>query len=339
MPPLIISVGQAGISPLGSFWSLNFEEIKKSRKAQQRQSPPQPPSTTALQRMFYFDRTWYRPRWLMVDSEAKVIDSQSHLLVSSALRKEGETAVHRHCKRHTVRSHSGLGGCWAKGFYNSGGLRSRKSRASALATPSPAVSPATATTTTTTTTTPPPPPPASAQSKKVKPKAKGWNQAFAKPTDHNATTQTLVPTALRRVSAQLSSSGIQTSCPTFLVSHSLTGGTGSGLTSSLLPSLRDLQPKASIVAYTISPFLTTHRGIASVTDSTGPLHAYNSILTLVPLREFADAVIMKSNGEVRSCVREHQPCVTPLLLTMISRLRHSRTLRQRAAVRPRPSRR
>ena len=293
MPPLFLSVGQAGISPLGSFWTLNFNELKHRRKEQLRQkAAPSAISTSPLQRMFYFDRTWNRPRWLMVDSESKVIESFSNLLVSTALRKEGKTAVARHCAKHSVRSHSGMGGCWAKGFHNSGGVKSsskvKKKRRSNIAVAVASAS-----------TTSPPPPPAASTSKPSPLLVKtSWNEGFAKSNDKHSSTSTLIPTALRRLETQLSSSGVQTCTPTFLVSHSLTGGTGSGLTSSLLPSLRDLHPKAKIVAYTISPFLTSHRGISSVTDSTGPLHSYNTILTLVHLRENCDAVIMKANGEV-----------------------------------------
>ncbi|GMH75523.1 hypothetical protein TL16_g06788 [Triparma laevis f. inornata] len=36
----------------------------------------------------------------------------------------------------------------------------------------------------------------------------------------------------------------------------------------------------------------------TITDSTGPLHSYNTLLAMVHLREHCDAVILKGNGDL-----------------------------------------
>jgi hypothetical protein len=58
------------------------------------------------------------------------------------------------------------------------------------------------------------------------------------------------------------------------------------------------------VSYTIEPFMTTMRaggggGVTkTITDSTGPLHSFNTLLAMVHLREYCDAVILKGNGDL-----------------------------------------
>ena len=103
MPPLIISIGQGGIAPFGSFWSLNFSELKyisqqtkKSTKKQHSSTNIKStikstlsPSTPPLLLHFYIDRTWSSPKWIMVDSESKVIDHFKYLIISTKMKKEG----------------------------------------------------------------------------------------------------------------------------------------------------------------------------------------------------------------------------------------------------------
>jgi len=44
-------------------------------------------------------------------------------------------------------------------------------------------------------------------------------------------------------------------------------------------------------------------GHAAVTDSTGPLHSYNSLLAMVYLQRYADGIIMRGNNDVMNEVK------------------------------------
>ncbi|GMH58191.1 hypothetical protein TrVE_jg14299 [Triparma verrucosa] len=210
------------------------------------------------------------------------------------MKKEGGLTLSRHVSKHSVRSHAGMGGCWAKGYYNSSPsppppLRSKKSDNSPPGlTPTPPIK---------LKTTPPP-----------APKQKSsWNDSFAKSFDPHSSRSTIIPTTLKRVASHLDSFGLETTSRTFLVTHSITGGTGSGLTSRFLESLRSDHPKSNIISYTIEPFMTSVAGKGGgmekfITDSTGPLYSYNTLLALVHLREYCDAVILKGNGDLLKTV-------------------------------------
>ncbi|RLN78086.1 hypothetical protein BBJ28_00005272 [Nothophytophthora sp. Chile5] len=74
-----------------------------------------------------------------------------------------------------------------------------------------------------------------------------------------------------------------------VVTHALGGGTGSGLGCRVLERLRDVYPKAYVVAASVAP---------SCSRGDSPLQNYNAILTLRCLREVVDAVIYKDNDEL-----------------------------------------
>jgi len=78
----------------------------------------------------------------------------------------------------------------------------------------------------------------------------------------------------------------------FFVTHSLTGGTGSGFTSRMLTTLADEYPNRKIYTYSVTPFVN---GEGRVTDSCGPVWCYNALLGLGYLDAFSDACIVKEN--------------------------------------------
>ena len=257
---------------------------------------------------------------------AQVIGSLMHLFVSASMRKEWKDKhILDHLETHTVRSHSGMGGCWGRGFFKCDDLGATRRRAKASASKAPSdlnnrnhksrIGPG----------HPRPSPnlrngsssgngngdgskqtaaPNKANQSSSRP---AWNDSFASSAPRNASTTSILPAALSVVSKhvrKLSTSTVEMSPQSFFLSHSLTGGTGSGVTSRLLQALKDEHPKASIYTYTLSPFVTSPpNGPATVTDSTGPLHSYNSLLALVYLQQFTDGVILRSNSDVMRDVK------------------------------------
>lgn len=71
--------------------------------------------------------------------------------------------------------------------------------------------------------------------------------------------------------------------------HSLGGGTGAGLGSRLLERIRDLYPRAYLLAVSVAP---------SWRCGDTPLQNYNAVLTLAHLQEHADCVVYKDNDEL-----------------------------------------
>ncbi|XP_022795839.1 tubulin delta chain-like [Stylophora pistillata] len=80
-----------------------------------------------------------------------------------------------------------------------------------------------------------------------------------------------------------------------IVFHSLTGGTGSGLGSRLIETLRDAYPLAHVMSVAVSPH--------SSGDS--PLQHYNSLLSLSSLQYHADAVLLFSNDDILHHIATH----------------------------------
>eukprot|EP00904_Undaria_pinnatifida_P009786 jgi/Undpi1/5938/HiC_scaffold_2.g01212.m1 len=73
-----------------------------------------------------------------------------------------------------------------------------------------------------------------------------------------------------------------------VMTHSLAGGTGSGLGSGLLQALRDEYPSLYLISACVGPFGTGDT----------PLQHYNSVLALHHLQVFADAVIYRGNDDL-----------------------------------------
>ena len=73
-----------------------------------------------------------------------------------------------------------------------------------------------------------------------------------------------------------------------VMTHSVSGGTGAGLGSRLLQSLRTEYPKACLLDVAVTPFRAGDT----------PLQHFNALMTLSHLHEFADAVLMFSNEDV-----------------------------------------
>lgn len=76
----------------------------------------------------------------------------------------------------------------------------------------------------------------------------------------------------------------------FLFTHSIGGGTGSGLGSFLIEKVHDEYKKATVMSYSVF----------SRQDSEVVVQPYNSILTLRRLTEFADAVVVLDNDALSS---------------------------------------
>lgn len=74
-----------------------------------------------------------------------------------------------------------------------------------------------------------------------------------------------------------------------VLSHSLGGGTGSGLGCRLMELIRDTYPRSYLVAASVAP---------SWKCGDTPLQNYNSVFTLAHLQEHADCVIYKENDEL-----------------------------------------
>eukprot|EP00903_Cladosiphon_okamuranus_P007103 g6902.t1 len=75
---------------------------------------------------------------------------------------------------------------------------------------------------------------------------------------------------------------------TVVMTHSLAGGTGSGLGSGLLQSLRDEYPSLYLFSACVGPF--------GAGDT--PLQHYNSVLALQHLQAYADCVIYRGNDDL-----------------------------------------
>ena len=78
----------------------------------------------------------------------------------------------------------------------------------------------------------------------------------------------------------------------FIFTHSIAGGTGSGMGSLLIERLSDEYKKATTMAYSVFPG----------NESTVVVQPYNSILTLRRLSENADAVVVIDNSALASIV-------------------------------------
>jgi tubulin gamma len=76
----------------------------------------------------------------------------------------------------------------------------------------------------------------------------------------------------------------------FVLSHSIAGGTGSGMGSCLLEKLNDRYPKKLIQTYSVFPNLDEKDGISDVV-----VQPYNSILTMKRLTLNADCVVVLDN--------------------------------------------
>eukprot|EP00592_Proboscia_alata_P011509 CAMPEP_0194385404 /NCGR_PEP_ID=MMETSP0174-20130528/80164_1 /TAXON_ID=216777 /ORGANISM="Proboscia alata, Strain PI-D3" /LENGTH=261 /DNA_ID=CAMNT_0039173535 /DNA_START=95 /DNA_END=881 /DNA_ORIENTATION=- len=79
----------------------------------------------------------------------------------------------------------------------------------------------------------------------------------------------------------------------FFMTHSIGGGTGSGLGSRILESLSDDMPKTNRYAISIFPSVIPNCGADDVITS-----PYNAILSLAKLHDFADSVIPFDNGKL-----------------------------------------
>ena len=73
-----------------------------------------------------------------------------------------------------------------------------------------------------------------------------------------------------------------------VLTHSTSGGTGSGLGSHLLEEIRDNYPVNYIASITVLPFQLGET----------PLQNYNSILTLNWAQQYADCIIMFQNEQL-----------------------------------------
>ncbi|XP_053993226.1 tubulin gamma chain-like [Hylaeus volcanicus] len=76
----------------------------------------------------------------------------------------------------------------------------------------------------------------------------------------------------------------------FVLSHSIAGGTGSGMGSYLLESLNDRYPKKLLQTYSVFPMLSTE------SSSDVVVQPYNSLLTLKRLSVNADSVVVLDNA-------------------------------------------
>lgn len=82
--------------------------------------------------------------------------------------------------------------------------------------------------------------------------------------------------------------------PTFFITHSLAGGTGGGLGSTIVQKLRDDHPTATIVCCAVLSDLGDH----------GPVtRPYNEVLTLAAIREQADLVVLLDNGMLHAAAK------------------------------------
>nr|BAN64643.1 tubulin gamma chain [Babesia bovis] len=90
----------------------------------------------------------------------------------------------------------------------------------------------------------------------------------------------------------------------FVLCHSISGGTGSGMGSYLLESLNEKYPKRLIQTYSVFPHLTTETSDVVV-------QPYNSILTLKRLTLNADSVVVLDNAALNRILVEKLKVTTP----------------------------
>nr|BAN66059.1 tubulin gamma chain [Babesia bovis] len=90
----------------------------------------------------------------------------------------------------------------------------------------------------------------------------------------------------------------------FVLCHSISGGTGSGMGSYLLESLNEKYPKRLIQTYSVFPHLTTE-------TSDVVAQPYNSILTLKRLTLNADSVVVLDNAALNRILVEKLKVTTP----------------------------
>ena len=81
-----------------------------------------------------------------------------------------------------------------------------------------------------------------------------------------------------------------------MLTHSIAGGTGSGMGSYLLEHLRDAFPHKFIQTYSVFPGMKESSDVVT--------QPYNSILALSRLTEFADCTVVLDNTSLNSIVAE-----------------------------------
>ena len=89
--------------------------------------------------------------------------------------------------------------------------------------------------------------------------------------------------------------GYSDSLDGFMLAHSIAGGTGSGLGSSLLEALADRYPKQLLQTFSVFP--------NAVEASDVVVQPYNSLLTLKRLATCADAVVVLDNAALDRAAR------------------------------------
>ncbi|CDR97599.1 tubulin gamma chain, putative [Babesia bigemina] len=90
----------------------------------------------------------------------------------------------------------------------------------------------------------------------------------------------------------------------FVLCHSISGGTGSGMGSYMLEMLNERYPKRLIQTYSVFPHLTTETSDVVV-------QPYNSILTLKRLALNADSVVVLDNAALNRILVEKLKVTTP----------------------------
>jgi len=257
--PLLIAVGQGGIAPSGTFLHSAVSTLNKH--AQSSSSSSTSSSSSPLPTPSPHPLLPLFLRSLPTSPLALFLDSESKL--ASTLPPLDP--------RHVVTSHTGFGGNWCRGFFTCSPSETTKGTSMADRKGVTVASP------------PPPSRP-------------DWNSSNG-PTRRAAlaSPDTLLERSMTSVYDITRSSS---SHSPFFVAHSLTGGTGSGFTSRLLTELKDEYPKRSVYTYSLTPFVSDVGDDWRVTDSCGPVWAYNALLALEYLDEFADAVFLRSNADL-----------------------------------------
>eukprot|EP01080_Neovahlkampfia_damariscottae_P006042 gene6042-10043_t len=101
----------------------------------------------------------------------------------------------------------------------------------------------------------------------------------------------------------------------FVLLHSISGGTGSGVGSYLLEQLHDRYPKKLIQTYSVFPNTKGNTNDVVVTP-------YNSMLTLKRLTEFADAVVVLDNTALNRIAIERLQIKNPSISQINSMISH-----------------
>eukprot|EP01065_Artemidia_motanka_P049831 TRINITY_DN837_c0_g1_i1.p1 TRINITY_DN837_c0_g1~~TRINITY_DN837_c0_g1_i1.p1 ORF type:complete len:459 (+),score=172.61 TRINITY_DN837_c0_g1_i1:76-1452(+) len=96
----------------------------------------------------------------------------------------------------------------------------------------------------------------------------------------------------------------------FIMTHSIAGGTGSGLGSYLLERLSDSWPKKLIQTYSVFPADNSNKG-SEVGSGDVVVQPYNSILTLKRLTLCADSVVVLDNNALNRVAEESFKCEKP----------------------------